>query len=742
MRTANTRELSLLAKTDLILEGFLVGSRSQRNEHRLQLLEAAASRIGGFDLQAFQEMFAIDAVKPVSQLLKDARTIVQAIDECGIPPALALSALARETLDEAQRRVSGAYHTDFRLAMHLAESVEDHLKPDIKVIDPACGAGILLVAVSVIACGSDRILASDWLRNSVYAADLAPLALRGTLIALASLTDDLDALYAMRSHWRVQDSLLLAQKEWDKLAPEGFDLVIANPPWEKVKLSRHEYIKATGSSRHYGSGYDKEALSGYEAAKLEKARFAEKLVNKYPALAKGEPDLYVAFTELLLNLTRAGGGGALLVPGGLIRSLNTRYLRTQLLESCEKLTVTVMDNKARHFAIDTRFKFLLVSFTKAHHFDPVCKRVGISHAHADSAGILASPTVSLSVMTLKKLRPDLTLPEVRTSAEWRMFRKMQNNGVSPDCPSSPWHAAICREVDMTHGRRHFRNTSERDCIPVIEGRMMQPHRIGCKAYVCGEGRRAVWDNLPPGGSSILPQFWMPTSALSMQAQDRVSRNRVGFCDITGQTNERSMMAALVPSGVVCGNKVPTVEFPNDPSEERILLWLSIVNSLPFDWLMRRVVTTTVNYFVLLSIKLPPLDIETLPAQRLIQIARKLAKLDTSGGTSFENAWKIARLRAEADVLVANAYSCTEGDLRVMLNDFPLLDRGQPPLVGESRSTVTDDLLLSAWAHRKNRKHLETKKRVSGAIERGAIAYLGSEFVSSFKNVLEIAREQQ
>ncbi|MEQ8389849.1 MAG: N-6 DNA methylase, partial [Thalassospira sp.] len=238
----------------------------------MQLLEAASARVGGFDLQAFQQRFSVDALKPALKLIDDSRVIVQAIDESGIPPALALSALAREGLEEAKRKSSGAYHTDFRLAFHLARNVEGHLRQDMKIIDPACGAGILLAAVSIVACGSDRILANEWLRNSVFAADLSPLALRGTLIALSSLTDDLDALSVMRDRWKIQDSLMTTQQEWLELAPEGFDLVIANPPWEKVKLSRHEFIKGKGNLRSYGSSYEKEALSGYEAAKLEKSQ--------------------------------------------------------------------------------------------------------------------------------------------------------------------------------------------------------------------------------------------------------------------------------------------------------------------------------------------------------------------------------------------------------------------------------------------------------------------------------------
>lgn len=737
MRPSNTVEAKRLAKTDAVIERAMGKSRSNRVELRFQLLEAAASRIGGFDLAEYHSRFCVRTLTTAARLVDDARAIVQSIDESGIHPALALSALARESLDEADRRSSGAYHTDFRLALHLARSVEDRLVPDMKVVDPACGAGILLAAVSSTACGSDRILANEWLRNCVYAADLSPLALRGTLLSLAVLTDDLDALSHMRAKWRVQDSLLAPEKEWKALAPEGFDLVVANPPWEKVKLSRHEYAKASGESRSYGSSYKKDTLRGYEAAKIEKAELAARLVEKFPALSHGEPDLYVAFTELLLQLTRPKGSGALLVPAGLIRSLNTQYLRQVLISSTKELAFTVMENRARYFAIDTRFKFLLVNYAKPSTGGSCSKTIGISHATADEESVSAEKQVKLRVSELQKLRSDLTLPEVRTTAEWKLFKKMQANGVSPECDNSPWWSDFCREVDMTHGRPHFRSTPEPNCLPLIEGRMVQPHRLGCKSYVSGEGRSAVWRNLAPGASAILPQFWMPLRALSAEALKRSKMPRAGFCDITGQTNERSMMAVMIPDGVVCGNKVPTVTFPNDPTQERALLWLSIVNSLPFDWLLRRVVTTTVNYFVLLSVWLPDIEPDSLPGRRLVEISRKLAELDKRGRVSFDACWQIADLRAEADVLVATAYGCTEADLRLMLKDFPLLDRGQPSLPGEERSTVTADLLLSTWARRKRRQS-EIAERVSAAMQLGAIAYLSSEFAGTISEVREAA----
>ena len=43
--------------------------------------------------------------------------------------------------------------------------------------------------------------------------------------------------------------------------------------------------------------------------------------------------------------------------------------------------------------------------------------------------------------------------------------------------------------------------------------------------------------------------------------DRTAHYRVGWCDVTAPRNERSLVAALIPPGVICGHKVPTLSFP-------------------------------------------------------------------------------------------------------------------------------------------------------------------------------------
>lgn len=730
MKSRKTVETERLRPVEHLLTALAKNQATSSSEARFQLLEACAARVGGFDLDAYQHSFGVRPARKVSELMDDARVLVQALERTGIPTALCLSALARDSCDQHYQRRHGVYHTDFRLALHLARTVEPQLEPGVTVLDPACGAGMLLAAVCTIACSSGQTPTGDWLARSVYAADLSENAIRGTLLSLASLTDEIDALESMRANWRVHDSLLTPDQEWHNLARDGFNVVVANPPWERLRLTRHEYLLAKGLTRNYGTRYDDQSLSGYQAAKFKRAVQAKRLVERYPSLLKGEPDLYVAFTELLLRLTKPGGTGALLAPGGLIRSQNTEGIRRHLTDSASRLSFTVMANRARHFAIDTRFKFLLVNYRKRRRDDKVRSFLTIRHAAATEQDIASGPTVSLPLGTIRELRPDLTLPEVRTPDEWRLFNKMQAGGGVALGLDASWSPSFCREVDMTHGRQHFLATAQPDALPVVEGRMIQAHRFGCKSYVSGEGRAAKWRKLPPGESRVEPQFWLPFEKLRSSARGRTRRPRAGFCDITGQTNERSMMAALIPPGVVCGNKVPTLEFPQAKSDEHIFLWLGIVNSLPFDWLLRRVVTTTVNYFVLRSLRLPSLKPAMPEARRLAEISRQLASLDQTGHASPQLSWRVAGLRAEADAIVAAAYRCSEEDLHLMIEDFPLLDRGQPHLPAEAKSTVTADLLISTWRRSTGASGARAAERVRQARRLGAMAYLSSEFAHS------------
>lgn len=694
-------------------------------ELRLQVLEAVSARFGGFDLAAFHEAFGVQSAKNAAELLELAAPVARAIECSPIHHALALSALAREVLQEQDRKSTGAYHTDFRLATRLAQLAAHKLTHKGKVIDPACGAGILLAALTLTVCGMDRAKTAHWLAHGVAAADLSANSLRAALLSLASFTDDVAALKVMRARWYCGDSLMADRKVWVDMASDGFDAVIGNPPWEKVKLSRHEFLKSSGAQRHYGAQIDGLDEQLFAIQRDEVASYSRRLLARYPDLGSGEPDLYIAFTDLFFELCKGQGIMAVLIPGGLIRSQGTQAMRQKIFEASQSVSLSIIDNRARFFAIDTRFKFLAVALVKAGAEKSRREPITLLHERGTSTGLETTGTATIGRAALAAIRPDLSLPEVRSVAEWKLFSKIAEAGVSWEDPGCGWAPKFCREVDMTRERPKFLDRATPGALPLVEGRMVQAHRFGVKGHVSGSGRNALWEAYPIGGSRLSPQFWIRPSDMPRTNQHRADVLRVGFCDIAGQTNERSLMAALIPAGVVCGNKVPTILFPEDPSEDRLLVWTAIANSFAFDWMLRRVLTTTVNYFLLQSVPLPKLARGGLPWKKLVSAARELRSLDNAGATR-ETCERMAELRSAIDAEVAVAYGLDLKDMELMFQDFPILDRGQAALPGEAKSTITRDTVLAAMAKRTASRSAVWSRRVVEAHALSAIAYVPSE----------------
>lgn len=703
------------------------------DEARMQVLEATAALFGGFDYQWYSEVTTHGTFRSIVATEVWARRLHKTISAVPVHHALVLSALARPDRTHSERRAGGVYYTDFRLAQYLAAPLKGYAPTGCRVLDPASGTGILLVAATLALADNDPGRLPALLADSIYGADLDPRALRGAALALSSLTDDQEAIERLLSHLRQGDSLVKNGALWKDIAPDGFEVVIGNPPWEKLKVSRHELLAASGDARHYGAEYDEdfpdEALT---SARKGVSEYVADLKGLFERQGKGERDLYKLFTELAIKLARPGGHVLFLVPAGLIRSLGTQPLREFLLEKCSGIEFTLLDNRARFFAIDTRFKFLALhaQISEGAEHAPI----SLITATGTTNGVCAGKKVNIDRATLCQIRPDLTVPEVRSEAEWTVFQHIALNGDRFGDPDGVWRPAIMREVDMTNDKKRFLKTKKPGTVPVIEGRMLHQFRHAVKSYVSGTGRSAVWSPVPASKQcQIKPQFWFPEEMLPEQVRERVDTSRVGFCDITGQTNERTMLASRIPAGAVCGNKVPTIVFDSPhPQRHMADYWLAVVNSVPFDWLLRRVVTTTVNFFLLLDLPLPKIDPVGLVALRLASLANALGACahDRAGGDgNRESLWAEAEIRAEIDWQVLHAFGHGLETMTLMLDDFPLIDRSQPPLKGEKRSTITHDFLFLRTAEALGEGTEEQKSqwqlRVETARKRGAVPYVPS-----------------
>lgn len=657
----------------------LIAQATKSGDERLQLLEEVSCLYSGLSVAAYSRLTGYSEI--TRQPSAAAMGLREAIDDCGIPSALALASLAREESDEINTKKHGAIYTDFRLAAYLAKTAMASYESG-PILDLSCGTSIILAACANWAREHGQDVAR-FVSTNLYGVDLSAFAIRGSLLALSSMLTTEDELALLTEHFICDDSLILGSCITEKFNVDSFNLVVGNPPWERVRPSRNEYAKAHGSSVKYGEVIH-EMPAGYKKQQAASRAQSAVLSKKYHL--KGGVDLYCAFLNLSTSLCDRNGSVALYLPAGLIRSIGLAGARETMLLKFGRVRISVFMNRPKYFAIDSRFKFVLAMMNDCDSENKAdCVR--FSYCDADERAVRVVSLVSLSRAFLSADHGKLGVPEVKTDAEAEILKTIWDNSKCMSQHALFSNLSPVRELDMTLDRNLFLEgrESQSDSLPVIEGRMVSQYRCGCKEYVAGTGRSAQWDVVPVGSSRISPHYYVPKSSLSESLQLRVEGRRVGFCDIAGQTNERAMQAAFIPSGCVCGNKVPTLSFSDENS---MMLWLGIANSLVFDWAIRRYITTTINFFIIESMPFPNIELDTTTASSIVASVQTLIEMkDGDAGWGTEEIWAYALERARLDASVFEAYHLKCDDFDIIIGDFPLIDKVNAALSKGKHPTI-------------------------------------------------------
>ena len=123
----------------------------------------------------------------------------------------------------------------------------------------------------------------------------------------------------------------------------------------------------------------------------------------------------------------------------------------------------------------------------------------------------------------------------------------------------PLHSQSC-EIHMTNDAALF--CEDPSGLPLYEGRMIGQYDHRAKGYVSGRARAAVWDELCFGTPKkiIQPQWRIMADSVPPKNKNRVNRYRIGYGWVASPTNERSLIAALLPPHTIAGNAVPTIMY--------------------------------------------------------------------------------------------------------------------------------------------------------------------------------------
>jgi hypothetical protein len=495
----------------------------------------------------------------------------------------------------------------------------------------------------------------------------------------------------------------------DVMARGGFDIVLGNPPWDTMSPDYKEFFSTYDPNvRHlspadqkiaYGElrldpkiaeRWDQHCAALYATVHFIKSSGRYKLFAE-GNLGKGDFNVYRMFVETALAATRENRVAAQFVPEGLYNGANATAIRNELFTKFRVERLAGFENtKGIWFpAVDTRMKFCLYVAWKGGQTEnlPAAFRVNTAEKLQD---LMAGRTLSIPVAVVEEFSPDaMAVMEFAAQSEIDVCAKMYGRypKFGTEIGGVPYRHYM-REVDMGTDRGLFSEGD--DGLPVFEGRMIDAYDYRAKGYVSGRGRAAVWDDLPFGlpAKRIQPQWRILPENIPDKLSGRIDRYRIGFGDVASPTNQRGLIAALLPAGSVSGHKVPTIEFV-DGFDEYMLLWLGVANSLATDYLVRKKVSLTMSYTIMDTLPFPrdfrrtPAATEIVrrvcalcavgPEMRVFREAATDARILSSVNDVVEDPDRRAVLAAEIDVLVAReVYRLSKDEMLYILDPANIL----------------------------------------------------------------------
>ncbi len=472
----------------------------------------------------------------------------------------------------------------------------------------------------------------------------------------------------------------------------GFDAIITNPPWEIFKPNSKEFFEdhsdLVTKKKMTVHEFEKEQAQLLKNPEISKAWFEYqsrfphrniyfRTVPQYKnqiAVVNGKRqttdlNLYKLFIEQCFNLLCSGGHCGIVIPSGIYTDLGAKQLRELLFNQTEVTSLFCFENRREVFeGIHRSFKFVVLTFEKGRKTKSF-PAAFMRHDVKELARFPNQGALHLPVDLIHRLSPDsLSIMEFKDEIDVRIAEKMLCFPLLGSEIEGKWNFVLKREFHMTDDAPLFKTQPGPKCLPLYEGKMI--HQFD---HLFSEPR--YWVDEKEGRASLLGREQDTGQKLDYQ------RYRLGFRDVASNTNERTMIATVLPLNVFAGN---TVTLSSSLSAQALLFAIALLNSFPLDFIIRQKVTAHCNMFYVYQLPIPRLTDQDPVFAPIVGYAAKLVCTTPEfddlarevGLASHKNgvtdSTERAKLRAELDGLIAHLYGLTEEEFAHLLTTFPLV----------------------------------------------------------------------
>lgn len=555
-------------------------------------------------------------------------------------------------------------------------------------------------------------------------------------------------------HWQV--AFPGVWSNWTSAEPVGgFDAIIGNPPWDRIKLQEVEWFAARRPEIALAQTAAQRAkmVEALEAANdplfadyrrtqraAEAAAEVARAVGQYPLLSGGDTNLYALFIERALALVKPDGMVGLLAPSGIAADKGASAFFRQIAIGGRLAALLDFENKGIFFPdVHKSFKFCaLIMGGTARQFDGADCAFFL-HDVAD----ISDPDrcFRLRPADFAAVNPNTgTAPVFRTRRDAALTTAIYARAPvlvdrSGAAPGAQWPVKYVRMFDMTNDSSLFRTTQKLEAdscyriagnrwkkgkaeyVPLYEGKMVQAfdHRAASVIVNPANLNRPAQPEQATDAQHADPS-WLPTPQFWVAEKEIEWADGiewlVGFKEVTAPTNMRTMIATVVPRAGF-GNKLPLF-FPSTDAEianyKRMgPAMVANLNAFVLDFACRQKVHgQTLNLFIVEQLPVLPTktytrrigkktaeEIIRAEVLRLTYVAEDMRPFAIDQGYDGPPfAWnedERRHARARLDALYFLLYGVDEADADYILSTFPIA-REQDQAANGGRY-ITRDLII-------------------------------------------------
>jgi hypothetical protein len=522
-------------------------------------------------------------------------------------------------------------------------------------------------------------------------------------------------------------------RDWQSSEPRGgFDAVIGNPPWDRMKMQEVEWFaarapevakQARAADRKYAIAKLKAAgdplAADYALAsnRAEKAMERARKDGDYPLLSRGDINIYSLFVERAQAFLKPDGISGMLVPSGIMSDKQSENFIKAVIPSGRLMFGIDFFNKRDDgtlFFPDVyyRYKFCVFVCARRHRGDGV-GRFAFFVRSMDGAEL--DRVIAIDGAMIQAISPtSFLVPVLRNETDFSLATRMAESdnsirlkelGLFHYC--NLFHMAADSGLFVTIEELNSRGAypgadgswrrGEETFVRLFEGKMVQAfdHRAASIGF--------YRDNIFRTGESenTTPDLYQDPSFLAVSrffvdaADDHWESNHswaLAIKDVTSTTNSRSTIAALIPRAGA-GHTLPILFERNGSTTIDSVFACANLNAFVVDFFARQKIH---NNHLTLNI------IEQLPLIRPAAYSHPFGRTDAAALVKDHvlrltyTAWDIQpfardmgcdeqpfpwdeeerqHLRARLDALYFHLCGFNdEADIRYILSTFPIVER--------------------------------------------------------------------